>query len=68
MDILPGIILISVPSTRKKGPRNEDWKLAIHAVEVLPILVPKTINKLSRRDNTPVLASETVNEDTSVLD
>lgn len=66
--IFPGIILITVPRTRKKGPRKDDWKLAIHAVEVFPILVPRSISKLFLSVITPELTSVTVNEDTKVLD
>lgn len=66
--ILPGIILITVPKTKKNGPRKEDWKLAIHAVEVLPIFVPNKINKLFLKVMTFELTNVTVSEETKVLD
>lgn len=67
-EILFGIMLINVPKTMKKGPKKDDSIETIHAVEVVPTLVPNKIKILSRKVITPELTNETVNEDTKVLD
>lgn len=68
MAIFAGIMLITVPKTKKNGPKKEEFTLAIQAVDVLPILVPKTMSKLFRNDITPELANVTVSDDTKELD
>lgn len=57
-----------VPNTIKNGPRKDEFIETIHAVEVVPTLVPSKIRMLSRKVITPALTKETVSVDTKVLD
>src|SRR5690606_4278852 len=67
-EIRVGIILITVPNTIKSGPNKEESSDTIHAVEVVPTLVPNKTIILSRKVITPEFTKDTVNEDTKVLD
>lgn len=65
---LDGNILISEPNTMKNGPKNADCMETIQAVEVFPILVPKSMRMELRKLSTPELVKVTVSEEISVLD
>lgn len=67
-DIRVGIILTKTPNTINNGPNKSASIDTIQAVAVLPILVPRRINKLSLKVTTPLLTSDTVKDDINVLD
>src|SRR5690606_19716032 len=63
-----GTMLIREPRTMNTGPNRVDWTDTIHAGEVVPMFVPSSTSRLSRSESTPALTSETVSDETIVLD